>query len=339
MNKADKNKKLLITGASGFLGQSLMGLFRSGSGRFQRPRWTGWTELTGWTAVGTVYSQGTLCSQEGIVEIDLTDTGRVNALFQDLRPDAVIHTAAMSNPNECAAYPDVSHRINVTAVAHLAGLCAENDVPFVFTSTDLVFDGLNPRYDESAAVSPVSLYGEQKVLAEQRVLDVHPGAAVCRMPLMYGFSKGMRKNFFQVMIESFQKGDPVRLFTDEFRTPLAVFSAACALTVVLMDNMSGTIHLPGPERLSRFDLGRVAAQIFGFPDTLIIPTRQKDVPMAAARPPDVSLSSRRPISSGLSRITTASEIRSMMTQMKIVPTLERGNDFQLSYITDHTTCS
>lgn len=105
-----------------------------------------------------------------------------------IKPDAVIHTAAKSDPNYCQLNRNESKKLNVDASINIAKLCAEYSIHCVFTSTDLVFNGLNAPYREEYPVCPVNFYGEQKVLAEEGMLKYHPMVAICRMALMFGIT-------------------------------------------------------------------------------------------------------------------------------------------------------
>jgi dTDP-4-dehydrorhamnose reductase len=106
--------------------------------------------------------------------LDLLDFNAVRREFQKDRPQLVIHCAAMSGMVEAQANPAQARRVNVEVTERLAELAAE--IPFVFLSTDLVFDGRQGNYVETDAVNPVHVYGETKVAAEQIVLKFHPAA-------------------------------------------------------------------------------------------------------------------------------------------------------------------
>ena len=269
-------KRLLITGASGFLGWNLA---RRACARYS--------------------VQGAFCAHElrepGIdaVRLDLTRPEDVRRCMAASRPDAVIHTAGYPAPNQCELHPELSFRLNVEATAELAARCAANGIPFVFTSTDSVFDGRHPPYAEDAPVSPINVYGRHKAEAEQRILAVHPGAVVCRMPLMFGRPGPFGSSFIQPWLASLAKGETLRLFVDEHRTVVSAAAAAEGLLLALERSSRGLLHLGGQERVSRFEFGTLLAETFGFPAALIQPARQADIPMAAQRPPDVSLDSRR----------------------------------------------
>ena len=116
--------------------------------------------------------------------------------MQEIRPEAIIHTAAISDVNYCQENPSETSKINRDSAINISGLCADLGIGFIFTSTDLVFDGLNPPYDETSPVSPISRYAEQKVEAEIKIQECNPNAAICRMPLMYGDSGPIASSFY-----------------------------------------------------------------------------------------------------------------------------------------------
>ena len=141
-----------------------------------------------------------------MLKVDLRNFQEIKRLFQDLQPAAVIHTAAQSSPNFCQIHPHESYSINVEASCNIAGLSADYSIPCVFTSTDLVFNGLNPPYSETDSVSPVNSYGEQKVLAEEGMIGRYPQTAVCRMPLMFGMATPTATSFIQPFIQTLREG-------------------------------------------------------------------------------------------------------------------------------------
>lgn len=265
-------KKLFITGASGFLGWHLCKAAQ-----------------LDWDVYGAVNRNAIDCPGITVLPLDLTDRDALKGLIQDLRPDAVIHAAALSRPNDCQNNPDESFAVNVQASLNLANYCGVLEIPCVFTSTDLVFDGLNPPYDESSTVSPVNLYGEHKILAEEGMSARNPKTIVCRMPLMFGFAPHA-PSFLQSFVSTLQAGRSLKLFTDEIRTPVSGRTAAQGILLALNQRPS-CLHLGGPERISRYDFGKVLAKVLNCSEVLLQACRQADVPMAAPRPTDVSLNS------------------------------------------------
>jgi len=159
-------------------------------------------------------------------QLDLLDCDAVRREFQKDRPQLVIHCAAVSTIAAAQSNPDLARRVNVDATALLAGLAA--DIPFVFFSSDLVFDGRKGNYAEADAVNPLHLYGETKTAAEQIILR-NPRHTVVRTSLNGGTSRAGNRGFNEQLRRSLQTSPGMKLFTDEFRCPIpAVETAAPA---------------------------------------------------------------------------------------------------------------
>jgi dTDP-4-dehydrorhamnose reductase len=286
-------KKLLITGASGFLGWYLC------EAAYQ----------SGWQVFGTSHRHAIAPPHHTILPLDLTDFTAVRQCFDDLHPDAVIHAAAMSQPNACQTQPDLSHQINVIASLNLAGLCADAGKPLLFTSSEQVFDGEQAPYSEGDSVNPLNLYGEQKVLAEIGILQRHPTAAIARMPLMYGFSP-YAPSFLQPFIATLKAGERLNLFVDEWRSPVHGADAAAGILLALAQ-VQGMIHLGGKERLSRSAFGQILVEQLNLPQTLIHLCHQADLPMAAPRAKDLTLDSAIAFGLGYAPQSVAEGLRSL----------------------------
>ncbi|MGK7924040.1 MAG: NAD(P)-dependent oxidoreductase [Spirulina sp.] len=286
-------KKLLVTGASGFLGWNLCQIARKN-----------------WQVFGTYYTHSASIPKVLSQKIDLTDFRALKTLFSDIQPDAVIHAAAAAKPNYCQTHPEESYRINVTASYHIADLCAELEIPCAFTSTDLVFDGLNPPYTESDRVCPVSIYGEQKVLAERGMLDCYPKTVVCRMPLMFGVAAPHSPSFIQPFIAKLRQEQELTLFVDEYRMPASAETATHGLFLAL-EKAEGILHLGGKERLSRYEFGCLMTEVLELPKTGLKACSQKDVPMAAPRPADLAMDSSKAFALGYNPPTIREELEAL----------------------------
>lgn len=286
-------KKLLVTGASGFLGWNICQAAKKE-----------------WKVYGTVFSHCADGADVPVVKVDLTRPDKLRKVFREILPDAVIHTAAQSDPNYCQTNQAESKRINVDASISIAGLCADYSIPCVFTSTDLVFDGRHAPYREEYPVCPVNFYGEQKVMAETGMTKCCPAVAICRMSLMFGIPGPWAASFIQPMIQAMKEGRELRLFADEFRTPVSVRAAISGLFLAL-EKASGLLHLGGIERISRYNFGKLLADILGMREARLVPCKQKDVIMAAPRPPDVSLDSSRAQSLGFNPLPLAEELKGL----------------------------
>jgi dTDP-4-dehydrorhamnose reductase len=273
-------QKILVTGASGFLGWNLCQVARSAA-----------------EVYGTYFQQPIEIPGVKIQPIDLTDSDAVHRAIDRIAPDAIIHTAAASSPNFCQTNPELSTQINVRASQRLAAICAAEKIPFVFTSTDLVFYGDKAPYVETDPVDPINVYGEQKLTAEREILAAYPTASICRMPLMFGMAPPTATSFIQPWLRSLALGESLKLFVDEYRTPVSATTAAKGL-LLAMDRSPGIVHLGGSERVSRYEFGLLLAERFGYDVALIQPIYQRDLPMAAPRAADVSMDNRKAIELG-----------------------------------------
>ena len=263
--------KLLITGATGFLGSHLL--------RAAQERWQ---------PVGTYFRTSRRHAQYffGAIDsgrIDLGDFSETKAMMADVRPAAVIHTAAITDLDFCEQYPHDSLRINLHAAIDLAALCGDKDIPFLFTSTDLVFDGSNPPYAEDDPPTPINVYGEHKALAEEGILAANADAVICRLPLTIGYAGLGRETTFHKMVAAFRAGREVTLFGDAIRTPVSAAVAAQGLLQIAgsgfeddvntaeIDRVVGRLHLGGRDRISVYELGLLTLQILGLDERLTIP--------------------------------------------------------------------
>jgi dTDP-4-dehydrorhamnose reductase len=217
--------------------------------------------------------------------LDLTDSAAVRREFRRQKPELVIHCAALSNSAACQVDPALARKINVGATALLAELAA--GIPFIFFSTDLVFDGQSGNYDEAAAVNPLGLYAETKVEAE-RVVLANPRHTVIRTSLNGGVSPSGNRGFNEQMRRAWARGEPVRLFTDEFRSPIPARATAQAVWEIVFRGEPGIYNIAGSERLSRWEIGKLLASRWPKLNPRIEPATLKEY-QGAPRAPDTSL--------------------------------------------------
>lgn len=250
----------LITGAAGLIGHYLLTTAPRGA-----PQW----EVRGLTRQ----------------DVDLTDAGAVRRLWRDLHPHAVIHCAAQSRIGPCQQNPTLARRINVEATALLAELSA--DIPFLYFSSDQVFDGAKGCYVETDPVNPLNVYGETKAEAERLVLQ-NPRHSVIRAGLNAGRSPTGDRSFVEDMRNTVKDGRSLTLFTDEFRCPLPAGMTARAIWELIGQDRPGLYHLGGAERLSRWEIGQALTPRYPELAGLIRPGSVRDY-VGTPRPPDLSM--------------------------------------------------
>ena len=189
-------------------------------------------------------------------QLDLADFAAVARAFRADAPALVIHCAALSKSPACQADPALAWRLNVEVTTCLAELAA--DIPLIFFSTDLIFDGRKGGYIETDAPNPLSVYGETKAAAEAVVLR-NRRHAVVRTSLNGGVSPTGDRGFNEEMRRMFRAGQVLNLFTDEFRSPLPAVVTARAVWELAAQGVRGIYHVAGRQRLSRWEIGRLIA--------------------------------------------------------------------------------
>jgi dTDP-4-dehydrorhamnose reductase len=288
-------KKVLITGVSGFLGEMLLQ--------------TAPTQTALW---GIYHTNNVKAKNVNLISLDLTDFRSLERFIHQIKPDAIIHAAALSKPNACQVQPELSFTINVQVSEYLAALAAEYQIPFVFTSTDLVFDGKNAPYKEEDTPYPICVYGEHKAIAEKSILTIHPQSIVARLPLMYGISSRI-PNFFKDWQIQLKTGQSITAFSDEYRTAAYGLDVAKGIWLLLQQQQSGIWQLGGKERMSRLEFALQMANYLGCSKALVVAAQQKDICMPAPRPADVSLDSSKAFSLGYSPLLLSDFFKQMIT--------------------------
>jgi dTDP-4-dehydrorhamnose reductase len=226
------------------------------------------------------------------VPLELTAPASLAAALDAARADAVLHCAALADADRCEREPALAAALNRDAAFELARLCQRRGVRLLAFSTDLVFAGDRGMVTEDDPARPLSVYGRTKLEGEAAVLAECPSAAVARLALLAG--RGLaRPTATESIAWALRTGRPLRLFTDQYRTPVDAASVADAAARLIAGGGSGRFHLGGPERVSRFELGLRVARLLGLPERLLTPIRQADLSLAASRPADVSLDSSR----------------------------------------------
>ncbi len=241
--------KILITGGSGLLGQFLN------------------LELSKEHNILTLYhSHPGNCGNYDNLRIDISNYNSFVSIFKNFNPDIVVHTAAISNPKSADELPDdFVYTVNVTATRKLAELCSDFSAKLIFTSTDLVYDGLTGKMlDENAKLNPLSLYAYTKLMGEVKIRETFDNFIILRTALMYGFGLNHSINHFMSVYKNLKEGKPVNLFYDQFRSPLALHDAARMISKLIKLDIKGeVINFGGRERVSRFKLGELLCEEIG----------------------------------------------------------------------------
>jgi dTDP-4-dehydrorhamnose reductase len=254
---SEKNltNKVLITGSEGYVGSNLKTFLRN----------------AGYDVYGIDLKT---VSDEKIHQLDMTDVQRLLGVLDSIKPDIVIHTAALSSLNECEKNPDLAMKINVETTRNLANAIARinKNVKLVFLSSDYVFDGKHGNYREADEVNPQTVYGKTKALSEVYIREHLENYIICRTANVYGRGG----NFFNFLFGMLEQNKYVEVFDDVFYTPTYIDYLLDSLKALLDLDFKGIMHIVGSERLSRYDFALKMAEILGKEKSLIQPVKTVD---------------------------------------------------------------
>ncbi|MEA3505813.1 MAG: NAD(P)-dependent oxidoreductase, partial [Bacteroidota bacterium] len=220
-------------------------------------------------------------------QVDISDKEKLDKTINYIRPEIIIHLAAISNANLCENNPELSEAINVTGTKNITEIAERYSIKLLFTSTDLVFDGNNAPYTENSRAKPISVYGKHKVIAEQ-IVSSYFKSTIFRLPLMFGKAAAHSSSFLQGMTKSLLEGKETKLFSDEYRTPVSAEKISHGI-LELCHTREKLIHLGGDTRINRVELGKQVAKILKIESPTIKSVLRDDIKMAAQRPADTSL--------------------------------------------------
>jgi dTDP-4-dehydrorhamnose reductase len=256
--------KILITGGSGFLGQYLN------------------LELSEKHEIVTLYHHHARNSVNyKHHQIDICSHDRLKKIFENFNPNAVVHTASISTPQKAEALSTkIVYETNVSATKKIAELCAQYNSRLIYISTDLIYAGYRGSYlKEDAKLIPVSLYAETKLMGEENIKSIFNNYIILRTALLFGFGMNGTSCFFHYIYNKLKAGEEVRVFYDQFRSPLSVIEATRIINFICeSDVKTEIINFGGRERLSRYELSLLLCKAAGLDKSLLNKISMYDSP-------------------------------------------------------------
>ncbi len=220
--------------------------------------------------------------------VDLTEERTVAFVVREFRPDVIVHSAALSRVLTCQKDAALAEAVNVGATGRLARWAERMHAKMIFLSSDQVFSGDKGLYIESDAPNPINVYGATKLSAERMVLETSSANLVIRSNSVVGPAQGRGESFSDWVLKRLQSGMRVPLFHDQYRSPLHVRTMLDVLVSACIHDVTGLIHVGGPKRMSRTDLGYAVTRAYGLSPDLIDVTELSSHPDAAIMPRDTS---------------------------------------------------
>ncbi len=249
-------KNIVVTGASGMLGQDLVPYLRA----------------KGYEVFPSTSSQMSLLeTQESMRE-----------KLEPFQPEIIIHAAAYTQVDKAEQEPDLAMAVNKDGTRNLALAAQELGAIFVYISTDYVFDGLKRTpYEPADRPNPISIYGLSKHYGELMVSELLEEYYIIRTSWLYGLHK---KNFVQWVLESARSGTPIQVASDWIGSPTWTGSLSLAIEALMNSGEYGTYHIADQGEVSRYEQALGICKAAGLSGEHIRPVTLGELSLQAARP-------------------------------------------------------
>jgi dTDP-4-dehydrorhamnose reductase len=264
-------KKIFITGANGLLGQKLVKqlveenqyiIYASSKGESRLP--------------GTGFNY---------VSLEITDPQQVAIIIQEIKPDIIIHGAAMTNVDQCEQNQEACYDVNVNSTRYLMESAEAIQAHFIFVSTDFIFSGEKGPLDEEEEAAPINYYGETKLLGEQVVMKSKTKWTIARTVLVFGIAHDMsRTNIILWVKSSLEAGKQIQVVDDQFRTPTLAEDLAAGCILIANQGATGIFNISGSDFLTPFEMAHMTADYFHLKKDLINRADSSTFSQPAKRP-------------------------------------------------------
>jgi dTDP-4-dehydrorhamnose reductase len=262
-----KHMKILITGGSGLLGSKIAEMAQS----------RGDEVFSGYAHNSPVFGRS--------VKFDLLDGPAISETIMRIKPEIIIHSAALTDVDRCERERELAYKINVEGMRIVSDASKRAGSFLIYISTDYIFDGIRGMYKEGDDPHPLNYYGLTKLRGEEFC-----DGCIARSCVIYGSRPASGKtNFALWVINSLRANHPINVVTDQFITPTLNSNLAEMVLEAGERQLEGIHHLAGASRISRYDFARTVARMLDLDLSLISPCRMEDMKWAAQRPRDSSL--------------------------------------------------
>jgi dTDP-4-dehydrorhamnose reductase len=286
--------KLFITGADGQLGSEICRLSKHEN-------------------FGTFLKEHDNITNTNFVQLDITNGEHVFETIKKIKPDWIIHCAAITDVDFCEEHEDIAKSVNVGGTKNLINASKFIRASFLYVSTDFVFDGKNGMYKETDQPNPLSIYGVTKLEGEKIVQELN-NHIIARTSVIYS---RYENNFVLWLLSKLKaKDNNITIVTDQINSPtLNTELAECILRLIEI-SARGIYHTAGDERINRFDFSQKIAKIFGLDNSLIKPIKTKQLKQKAIRPLDASLDTSKIKSLGIKFSNVENALKKLKLQIE-----------------------
>lgn len=267
--------KILITGGSGLLGSSLTPIFSE------------------FFDVSSTYNKFPFVMDgSSSYELDITNKNDVLKLVEKIRPDVIIHTAALTDVEFCELNQGIAYKINVEGTKNISEAGKKFSSKIAYISTDYVFDGFKGNYTEKSPTNPINYYGKTKLNGEFQVQDQDDSNLIFRTSL-YGWNIQNKLSFAEWILINLKKGIEINLIKDQYSSLMFINDFAKIILKLVENDKTGLYNIASCEKISKYEFAKSLANVFDLDKTLINPISGDELSLKldhkAARPKDVSL--------------------------------------------------
>ena len=261
--------KFLVTGSAGLIGQQLV------------------KDLSESNQVFSSYNESIPEFGEPI-RMDLRDQTEISRVFNEKKPDIVIHLGAMTDVDHCERDKSSATEINAKSTEIIAKECSNQNSFLVYLSTDYVFDGNSGMYKETDITNPIGYYGKSKLDGEISVQNSSADYCITRTSTPFGLHS-KKKSFPTWIIDTVKQNKLVNIVSDQFTSPTYVPNLSKMLMEISEKKINGIIHTADTTRISRYNMAELIFDKFNLNKTLLKPVTTDQMKWVAKRPRDSSL--------------------------------------------------
>ena len=263
--------KVLITGGSGLLGSAISFHFKDY-----------------FDIISTYTSHKFAINCCSTIQLDITDPGETADVIKKIKPDVIVHAAALVGVNICEKNPELAYNINVEGTRNIVNAAEKTNSKVIYISTDYVFDGRKGDYDENDKLNPINIYGKTKHEGEL-LIDAKKHAIV--RTSIYGWNIIKDKRSFSTwIIDDLRNNKQINVFMDNINSMILVNNLAEALKEFVDKEFNGVLNIASAQKMSKYEFANELADVFGFDKGLLKPIKNDEAEGSEKRPLDVSLS-------------------------------------------------
>lgn len=224
-------------------------------------------------------------------KIDICDARSLKQL-EDIIPDVIIHTAALTDVEACEKNPQLAHQVNVIGTGNLLSYARKFKSKFIYISSDYIFDGEKGDYSEQDRSNPLNVYGRTKLEAEEKILEY--GGSLSIRTTFFGWHPDKSKwHFSSWIIDSLAENKKIFVNHDQKNSIMFSKDLAAIVGQMLNAGLSGVYNIAGRDSLSIYDIALEFSKVFNLDRRLIEPVSLNYIGekfgLMARRPRDTSL--------------------------------------------------